>query len=410
MKVSQPNPISFNSTTIAVAPQTQGPTMNADTSFADYGSRDESQTLTATLDNFLSSRKGADYSVTDALTNIWVKEHRTFNLNDAASWQAIDAKAVPSQEELNKLQLRLQQNGLSGSIDWTGLNSQIDVTSSASGEHLLASTDALAAQYATIQDKIQRNYSGDELQKQLAQWTNVFQSGIEKVATSYAERLRTAFGLSDNETADIVSSLRFSIENRTAEYQELLHNGFADFNDSDTWLQNHEQYMTAQLVQKGSSIDTLAGNNPYSLQDLAIAGKVEHAYQSLMQSASQGGLNEINMAFQFSIIDLKIADTAQDGRISKAMTSLLEGAKESLHSSVIDAANNRLSLRKDTLLPGESIENFASIDKSIISNVYQQIGLTYKNTGNIATALYQGFSIAKDAVEVAHNRSPRVSR
>lgn len=410
MNISQLNPALYNSIAVTVAPQTQGPTMTEDKSFADYGSHAESQTLTAVLDSFSSNRSGAEYSVTDALTNIWVKEHRTFNLNDAASWQAIDAKAAPTQEELNSLQMRLQQSGLSGSIDWTGLNTQIDKTANVSGDNLIASADRLAANFATVQDKIQRNYSGNELQEQLAQLENVFQSGIEKVATSYAERLSTAFGLSDNESADIVSSLQSAIEKRTAEYQDILHSGLVSFNDSDAWLQNHEEYMAEQLIGQSSSIDTQTANNQYSLQDLAIAGKIENAYHSLAQSASRGGLNEIDMAFQFSIIELKTEDTAQSGAISNAMAALLDRAKQTLHSSVIDAANDKFASRRDTLLSGESTGNFPAINKNMISAVYQQIGQTYKSTGNIAKALYQGVSAAKDTVAAAHDTSPKVSR
>ena len=93
----------------------------------------------------LSDRKGwqQDYSIRDAAESLWKQENFNFNIFDSASIQRMQDLVrqgsytmKPTDAELSAYIDTLRQNGLDGSVDWSGLTSELDSFKATTSEEL----------------------------------------------------------------------------------------------------------------------------------------------------------------------------------------------------------------------------------------------------------------------------------
>ena len=115
--------------------------------------------------------------------------------------------------------------------------------------------DYLASRTAALEGKLNRNFSGEELQAQLQKLNTVFQQGREQLIDSYAGRLQDALGLSDADAQSVRDSLGSLISQRLQTYRDAqagTPNTLAG--EKDNWLLNHDEYMASQLRQTAGTI------------------------------------------------------------------------------------------------------------------------------------------------------------
>ena len=142
----------------------------------------------------LSDRKGyrEDYSIRDAAEGLWKKENFDFNIFDPTSIQRMQDRVrqgsytmKPTDEELSAYLDTLRQNGLDGSVDWTGLTQELEAFKTTTPEELEDGLDYLASRYVAARDKLERNYTGEELTAQLAKLEEVYQAGKSGMIDGY---------------------------------------------------------------------------------------------------------------------------------------------------------------------------------------------------------------------------------
>ena len=376
-----------------------------------------------------SNRQGyrEDYSVWDAADSLWRQETQTINLKDLDDPEKskkflenarIQARADlgiqgcgPTKEEVIAEYIQgLRQNGLGGSVNWSALSREFSGFKTTTPEELEDGLNYLASRYVSVQDKLERNYSGDELAAQLAKLEEVYQEGKDGLIGGYTALLQENLGVSDRDAQEVRDSFSALLSEKEDAYRKALgkvHESIAQSGPDGVWLKNHDAYLASQL--RGESAAGQSGAK-YSVRDLTAAGQIAEDYRAELSSASSWGRSEAVQALNMSLIDMKAETMIQKGLVSKNMAALLRGSRAQGHQNILDALDQSLAERERTRLPGEPRGTFAPVDRSIFDGVYQAVMSAFQRTGDAAQAIRAGASAGQELTARASARNPQVLR
>lgn len=387
--------------------------IEAGSRFAEYGRVDLTQQGSLTrVDVYQRQGFQVEYTKEDALLNVWKSEHHKFRLDDPSSWQKI--AVAPTQEELDTLLYQLKSNGLNGEVDWNGFSNELDSLKTVNSSDLTGTIDYISSRYVAILDKLERNFSGDELLTQKDHLQAIYEEGVTNFAEEYTKKINTTLGLSISETKKIQDSLQSILDQKINAYQSTLACTTQLSDDADTWLQNHDAYMAAQLRQTEATVGQHSEETEtglYTIQDLTAVGKVAEGYEEEINNATNGNRNEVTLALNMAMIDMKVEKLAQNGCISDEMAQLLQNSREAAQHIALDAADEKLESRRSNSLSGEVTKSFLSMDRGMFSNIYQKIMDTYNNTqGDATQAIYLGAKYGKTLTSEANIQNSTVTR
>ena len=163
-----------------------------------------------------------DFSIRDAAESLWRKETQTFNLKDLddpekskeflenwrmqARWD-LGIQGGPTKDEVISAYIdTLRQNGLDGAVDWNGLAHELKSFQATSPEELEDGLNYMASRYVAALDKLERNYSGEELTAQRAKMEEVYQTGKSEMIDGYTRLLQDNLGISDSDAQAVRDS------------------------------------------------------------------------------------------------------------------------------------------------------------------------------------------------------------
>ena len=258
---------------------------------------------------FQSPSEKDSYTKEDALLDQYMKQYRadikikdgTVIDNSDSPLRLIQRDKVTA-DELKDYAQYLAKAEKSKDIDWFGLTSdlsdmKIDFNNA---DKLNNKVDYLSSRYVYLKDYIQNSFTGTQKEENLTRLEDLYQKSKETLATSYSKTVGSFYeslGSSDSKEK-MYQSMLSGIENRTAEYEDMLKEA-GDYsgieNQGEEWLRTDDSYMAARLreyaVSKNSTLKTSdssdAESSTYSLRDLAVAG--------LFASESSKQYNSIQM-------------------------------------------------------------------------------------------------------------------
>lgn len=361
------------------------------------------------LNHFASPKLGEDYTKSDALMQLW-KEIHTINLNDPNSTAGLCLD--PTEADLTALEKQLEAGGLNGQINFSQVSGDFEkMFATVHAGNLGDAIDYLASRTAALEGKLNRNFSGKELQAQLQELKNVFQQGKGQLIDSYAGRLQDALGLSDADTQTVRDSLDNLISQRLQIYRDAqteMPNTLTGA--KDCWLLNHDEYMASQLRQTAGTIsDSTSGGN-LTLGDLRAAGEIAGAYQTIYHDVATGkGGDEAFLALDLSMIDMKTETLIQNGLVSDSMAKMLQTSLAQRHQNALDVSDQRLTVRQQEALPSEA--PIPQMDRKLFQSIYDAVLTSFrKNGGDALDAIRDGVVLGKEATAQAHRENPRVTR
>ena len=91
-------------------------------------------------------------------------------------------------------------------MNWSVLTREFSGFKTTTPEELEDGLDYMASRYVSVQDKLERNYSGDELAAQLAKLEEVYQAGKDGLIDGYTKLLQEDLGVSDQDAQEIRDS------------------------------------------------------------------------------------------------------------------------------------------------------------------------------------------------------------
>ncbi len=358
----------------------------------------------------LSDRKGyrEDYSIRDAAESLWKQENFNFNIFDSASIQRMQDRVrqgsytmKPTDAELSAYIDTLRQNGLDGAVDWSGLTRELEAFQTITPEELEDGLDYLASRYAAVLDKLERNYSGEELTAQRA----------KLMIEGYTQLLQDNLGLSANDAQAVRDSFSAILSEKVDAYRSALgqvHEAVEQTGPDSVWLKNHDAYIASQLRTAGETGKSTAR---YSVQDLTTAGQIAQDYRAEIAGASSCGRNEATLALGLSLADMKAETMISKGLVSADMAALLRGSRAQGHENALAALNQALATRESSRASGEPKGTFAPVDRSVFQGIYDATLNAYRqNGGDGAGAIRAGASYGQTVTAQAAARNPQALR
>ena len=377
------------------------------------------ETSASLINADLSGRQGyqEDYSVRDAAAGLWKREYMSFNLNDPDSierWCETQKERLqngistldPTEEELTAYIDALRENGLDGTVDWSGLGREFGAFKSASPEELSDALDYLASRYVSALDKLERSFSDDELAAQRAKLEEVYQAGKTGMIEGYTQFLRSGLGLSASDAQAVRDSLSTLLDERVEAYRGALETVYDSLSGPDgVWLRNHDAYIASRLRAAGTPGQSKAA---YSVQDLTAAGRIARSYRTEIENA---GRNEAKLALNLAMADMQAEEMIGRGLVSDNMATLLRNSRAQGHRNALDALDQYLARREGSRLPGEPKGTFAPVDSGVFQGVYNAVMGAYKQSGgDVAGAIRAGASYGRTATAQAAARNPNALR
>lgn len=368
----------------------------------------------------LSDRKGyrEDYSIRDAAEGLWKQENFDFNIFDTASIQRMQDRVrqgnytmKPTEAELSTYINALRQNGLDGTVDWSGLTRELEAFQTTTPEELEDGLDYLASRYTAALDKLERNYTGEELSAQLAKLEEVYQAGKSGMIEGYTQLLQDNLGLSSSDAQAVRDSFSAILSEKVDAYRSALgqvHEAVEQTGPDSVWLKNHDAYIASQLRAAGEAGESTAR---YSVQDLAAAGQIAQDYRAEIAGASFCGRNEATLALNLSMADMKAETMISKGLVSESMAALLRSSRTQGHENALTALDQALAQRERNLAPGEPKGTFAPVDRTVFQGIYgATLNAYWQNGGDGAGAIRTGASYGQTVTAQATTRNPKALR
>ena len=373
-------------------------------------------TSTPLLNVDLSGRQGyqEDYSIHDAAESLWKQENATFNLFDSDSIARMNERLrsglstiSPTEEELTAYIGKLRQDGLDGTVDWSGLGREFDAFQTTSPEELSDGLDYLASRYVAVLDKLERNFSGgEELAAQRAKLDEIYQAGKAGMIEGYTQLLQSNLGLSGSDAQAVRDSFSTLLDERVEAYRGALDTVYDSLSGPDSeWLKNHDAYIASRLREAGTAGQ---GRAQYTAQDLAAAGQIAQAYEKEIKYA---GKDEARLALNLAMTDMKAEEMIRRGLVSGNMAALLRNSRAQGHQNALDALDQYLAKREGSRLSGEPKGTFAPVDSGVFQGIYNAVMGAYKqNDADAAGAIRAGVSYGQSATAQAAAKNPNAMR
>ena len=369
-----------------------------------------------------------DYSIRDAAESLWRKETQTFNLKDLddpekskeflenwrlhARWD-LGIQGGPTKDEVISAYIdTLRQNGLDGAVDWNGLAHEMKSFQATSAEELEDGLNYMASRYVAALDKLERNYSGEELTAQRAKLEEVYQAGKSGTIDGYTRLLQDNLGISDSDAQAVRDSFSSILTEKEEAYRGALkqvHESVAQAGPDSVWLKNHDAYIASQL----RAAESPAGQSEarYSVQDLTAAGKVAEAYRAEIDGASHCGRNEATLALGLSMADMKAEAMISKGLVSSSMADLLRSSRTQGHQNALAALDRALANRESHRATGEPKGTYAPVDSAVFRGIYDAVMGAYRqNGGDVAKAIQSGVSAGEKLTAQATAKAPKAAR
>ena len=367
-----------------------------------------------------------DFSIRDAAESLWRKETQTFNLKDLddpekskeflenwrmqARWD-LGVQGGPTKDEVISAYIdTLRQNGLDGAVDWNGLAHELKSFQATSPEELEDGLNYMASRYVAALDKLERNYSGEELTAQRAKLEEVYQTGKSGMIDGYTRLLQDNLGISDSDAQavrDSFSSILTEKENAYRDALKQVNEAVEQTGPDSVWLKNHDAYIASQLRAAGKAGESTAR---YSVQDLTAAGQIAQDYRAEIDGASSCGRNEVTLGLNLAMADMKAETMISKGLVSDSMAALLRSSRTQGHENALAALDQALSTRESSRATGEPKGTYAPVDSTVFRGIYDAVMSAYRqNGGDAAKAIQAGASAGEKLTAQAAARAPKAA-
>ena len=263
-------------------------------------------------------------------------------------------------------------------------------------------------------DKLERNYTGEELTAQLAKLEEVYQAGKSGMIDGYTQALQDNLGLSNSDAQAVRDSFSSILAEKEEAYRGALkqvHEAVTQTGPDSVWLKDHDAYIASQLRTAGKAGKAGQSEARYSVQDLAAAGKIAQDYQAEIFGASSCGRDEARLGLNLAMADMKAETMIAKGLVSENMASLLRNSRAQGHENALAALDQALARRESNRSSGEPKGTFAPVDRSVFQGIYNATMNAYRqNGGDGAGAIRAGVSAGQKLTAQAAARNPQALR
>ena len=349
-----------------------------------------------------------NYTKEDAILKQWNKQG-SFNLNDVMNGGTVKLiDPNPSAETLQEFAKQLQTDGIAKEVDWSGLKFDLrgigfDADAAAytiGADDFSRKVDYLASRYAAVEDKIKNTTASDAQAEQLQKLDEIYQNALSEIADGYSSIISSFLeknGVS-GEKEKIYFSIVSGVETKIEEYRRSLSDNTTLESlkgTADQWLLDDDAYVASVLRESAKGSATVSANNasaPYTLADLDALGQYASELSALEKPHNTNiyNLDEARIGLDFAMLAMKTDAVRSSGRISSAMSALLQKTQDSFMQSFLNRLDSQLNTaRKENLGVGDKA-GLAALDRNTVWDVYNHTMQQYRKDGDVMQALIKG--------------------
>lgn len=342
----------------------------------------------AQINTFILKGYQSNYTLMDAACSLWQRNNTIIDMDDSASRVRLQSRLHsgnfslnPSKMELMSYLDSLRSTGLDGNVDWRDLSREFKTFWTIPPEELEDGLDYMVSRYVAVLDKLERNYSDEELIFQQAKLEEIYQTGKRKMINSYIQLLQDNLGVSSSNIQVVKNSFSIIIEEKVDAYGGSLNEiskTVSQIGPDSIWLKNHDAYIAAQLR---SVRTTGLGKAYYSIQDLILVGQIAQCYQAEIINASYSDWNEAKTAFNLFAADMQAEAMIQSGLMGQNIAILLRDSRVQGHKYVLNALNQARIDRNCTHVSGGAKGTLTAVDSIMFDGIYQAMMETYRRSG-----------------------------
>ena len=329
-----------------------------------------------------------DYTAEDALNGCWFSSTRNsiLNLHTTTSKVADDAVVGMEKEEFLAY---VRENGLDKEIIWSGVEAAF--RGGAECYTFSDYSDYAGALYASLEDRILKDFSDEEQAQQLERLNSYFNNRLDSIAEQYFMEAKETFDKLGIELPEeeLKESLRSIMLNKRDAYRDYVkeNSDYAGLEGSeDKWLERDAWYMANALrnAYKPENIDS----GKYSEDDMIMVSLMGEMYRygtgsvgfvSYKDEESIGlaiAMNWLTMQSSFDSFELS-DDIKETGKAAFAKYA----------QNFVDGINAAFEHMRSVTMKYKP-EQYAPLDTDAIKAVVDVMVKTYQESKDAEKAIY----------------------
>ena len=336
-----------------------------------------------------------EYTEEDALMNQYMKQYRLNFIKEGDSYVLDKSKPAKlmiegqvSQESLDAFREELEANGLGNDIDWRGVQedfASMDIRFD-NAENFEMKADYLASRYAVLKDRIQTQYTGENLEREMQKLNSLYTKAKDDMADSYAENIGGFYEeMGQSGVAEEMrQSVLATVDSKANEYNKFLEENdiYADITESSKqWLKQDDGYMAAKLRESvaASSVEMTDNNYnnevAYSTEDLAFAaltaktlsGQIKNPEWDVKEPTDSDTDLGKYLAQQYQ----SLTDMMQKAGISNSMSQVIKDSFEPFIDKLLDTLDDKIDYNRKRVAEKSWLSGFLRTNYINRNEVYK---------------------------------------
>ena len=362
--------------------------VTADSAFIDNWSR--STGITVSHGVTFSVKDGADIIDSTTIDRSSVKYQTHYTRGCTTKNATVKNPAVKNMEQEEFLAY-VRENGLDKEINWSKTEEYFKADAEFSS--LSDYTDYAGALYASLEQRIQRDFSGEEQNSQLKILDNCFSTAMQEYSSAYSEKLCAVyedFGveIDGNKIKSSVISLMVKKKNFYSDYAEK-NSDFANLAASeDKWLERDVKFMANALRNAYTPPDI--STSIYNEQDLEVLGCFASQHQ---KDAGNTGIWYIGNKFTEESIGLALSMKylaseclTEKWNTSGEVKNIIGKVNDNYKKEVIE--NCRRYLSSVSEMSGD-YKAYGEFDEKIVDSIISKAERTFSSSRDYEKTLKQ---------------------
>lgn len=360
--------------------------VTADSAFLDNWSKSTGTAIQHSLT--FTSDPSVPYINSSTIDHSSIKYHTHYVKGSTTKNASVKDPSVVGMDQSEFLSY-VRENGLDKDINWNEVGGYLKADAGFST--ISGFTDYAGAMYAGLEQRITKDFSGEEQAVQLKKLNECFNTAVQEYANSYEEQLTTVyneFGVNLDEFKIKASVTSLFAEKRDS-YREFAkqNTDYAKLSQSeDKWLERDVKFMTNALRNAHSPAE--AETSLYSENDLKTLGYMasQHSKEVNFEGMSYVGarMNEESLGLALSMKYLSAESVTNEWGASDEVKNIISDITDSYSERIIDTTDSYLSAKGiDTNEP----EKYRPLDREVIEEIIDKAKHSYKISGDTGKAL-----------------------
>lgn len=335
-----------------------------------------------------------EYTEEDALMNQYMKQYRLNFIKEGDSYVLDKSKPAKlmiegqvSQESLDAFREELEANGLGNDIDWRGVQedfASMDIRFD-NAENFEMKADYLASRYAVLKDRIQTQYTGENLEREMQKLNSLYTKAKDDMADSYAENIGGFYEeMGQSGVAEEMrQSVLATIDSKANEYSKFLEENdiYADITESSKqWLKQDDGYMAAKLRESvaASSVgmnDNYNNEVAYSTEDLAFVALTAKTLSRQIKNpewdVKEPTDSDTDLGKYLAQQYQSLTDMMQKAGISNSMSQVIKDSFEPFIDKLLDTLDDKIDYNRKRVAEKSWLSGFLRTNYINRNEVYK---------------------------------------